>query len=55
MYADEASPRCPGERILLETRAVNTAENVRFTRELLCAAAALPATSCGPDQWSAAS
>ena len=36
MYADVAL-RCgvPRESILLETRATNTAENIRFTRELL--------------------
>ncbi len=37
MYADEAiALGVPVERIVLETRAVNTAENVRFTRALLC-------------------
>jgi uncharacterized SAM-binding protein YcdF (DUF218 family) len=37
MFADEAvSLGVPRHRILLETRATNTAENVRFTRELLC-------------------
>jgi len=37
MYADEAVARgVPRDRILLEPRAANTAENVRFTRELLC-------------------
>lgn len=37
MYADEAvSLGVPRDRILLEPRAVNTAENVRFTRQLLC-------------------
>jgi uncharacterized SAM-binding protein YcdF (DUF218 family) len=36
MFAD-AAVRCgvPRERILLETRAINTAENIRFSRELL--------------------
>jgi uncharacterized SAM-binding protein YcdF (DUF218 family) len=37
MYADEAvALGVPRDRILLEPRATNTAENVRFTRELLC-------------------
>ncbi len=37
MYADEAvALGVPRERIMLEPRAANTAENVRFTRELLC-------------------
>ena len=37
MYADEAvSLGVPLDRILLEPRAANTAENIRFTRELLC-------------------
>ena len=37
MYADEAvSLGVPFDRIMLEPRAANTAENVRFTRELLC-------------------
>ena len=37
MYADEAvALGVPLDRIMLETRAANTAENVRFTRELLC-------------------
>ena len=36
MYADAAERRgVPRERILLERRACNTAENIRFTRELL--------------------
>jgi uncharacterized SAM-binding protein YcdF (DUF218 family) len=36
MYADVAERQgVPRERILLETRACNTAENIRFTRELL--------------------
>jgi uncharacterized SAM-binding protein YcdF (DUF218 family) len=36
MFADAAACRgVPRERILLETRARNTAENIRFTRELL--------------------
>jgi uncharacterized SAM-binding protein YcdF (DUF218 family) len=36
MYADEAvALGVPIDRIMLETRAANTAENVRFTRELL--------------------
>jgi uncharacterized SAM-binding protein YcdF (DUF218 family) len=36
MYADAAERRgVPRERILVETRASNTAENIRFTRELL--------------------
>jgi uncharacterized SAM-binding protein YcdF (DUF218 family) len=37
MYADEAvALGVPVDRIILETRAANTAENIRFTRELLC-------------------
>jgi uncharacterized SAM-binding protein YcdF (DUF218 family) len=37
MYADEAvALGVPRDCILLEPRAANTAENVRFTRELLC-------------------
>ena len=37
MYADQAvALGVPRDRILLEPRAANTAENVRFTRELLC-------------------
>ena len=37
MYADEAvALGIPLDRIMLEPRAANTAENVRFTRELLC-------------------
>jgi len=37
MYADEAvALGVPVERIMLEPRAANTAENIRFTRELLC-------------------
>ncbi|MDR3704046.1 MAG: YdcF family protein [Candidatus Sulfopaludibacter sp.] len=37
MYADEAiALGVPRDRILLERRATNTAENVRFTREVLC-------------------
>lgn len=37
VYADEAAALgVPRERILLESRSINTAENVRFTRELLC-------------------
>ncbi len=36
MYADVAISRgVPRERILLETRATNTAENIRFARDLL--------------------
>lgn len=36
MYAEVAERRgVPSDRILLETRASNTAENIRFTRELL--------------------
>lgn len=36
MYADVAIARgVPRERILLETRATNTAENIRFARDLL--------------------
>jgi uncharacterized SAM-binding protein YcdF (DUF218 family) len=36
MYADAAERRgVPRERILVETRSSNTAENIRFTRELL--------------------
>jgi uncharacterized SAM-binding protein YcdF (DUF218 family) len=36
MYAEVAVAHgVPRERILLETRAVNTAENIRFTRQLL--------------------
>jgi uncharacterized SAM-binding protein YcdF (DUF218 family) len=36
MYAEVAVRRgVPRDRILLETRALNTAENIRFTRELL--------------------
>ena len=36
MYADVAISRgVPSERILLETRATNTAENIRFARDLL--------------------
>src|ERR1700680_2920997 len=36
MFADAAERRgVPRERMLLETRACNTAENIRFTRELL--------------------
>jgi len=36
MYADVATSRgVPRERILLETRATNTAENIRFARDLL--------------------
>src|ERR1700676_2437043 len=36
MYADVAERHgVPRERILLETRASNTAENIRFTRDLL--------------------
>jgi uncharacterized SAM-binding protein YcdF (DUF218 family) len=38
MFAETAERRgVPAERILLETRAVNTAENLRFSRELLAA------------------
>ena len=38
MYRDEAvALGVPRDRILLEPRAVNTAENIRFTRELLSA------------------
>ena len=37
MFADAAVKRgVPREHILLESRALNTAENIRFTRELLC-------------------
>ena len=37
MYAEAAERRgVPRERILLEPRATNTAENIRFVRELLC-------------------
>jgi uncharacterized SAM-binding protein YcdF (DUF218 family) len=37
VYADEAvALGVPRDRIMLEPRAANTAENVRFTRELLC-------------------
>jgi len=37
MFADEAAALgVPLGRIMLEPRAANTAENVRFTRELLC-------------------
>lgn len=37
VYADEAvALGVPRDRIMLEPRASNTAENVRFTRELLC-------------------
>ncbi|MGA2580557.1 MAG: YdcF family protein [Bryobacteraceae bacterium] len=37
MYADEAvALGVPRDRILIEPRATNTAENIRFTRELLC-------------------
>jgi len=37
MYADEAvALGVPRDRIMLEPRAANTAENVRFTRQLLC-------------------
>jgi len=37
MYADEAAALgVPLDRIMIEPRAANTAENVRFTRELLC-------------------
>ena len=37
MYADEAvALGVPVDRITLEPRASNTAENVRFARELLC-------------------
>jgi uncharacterized SAM-binding protein YcdF (DUF218 family) len=37
MFAEEATALgVPSDRIVLEPRAVNTAENVRFTRELLC-------------------
>lgn len=43
MYADEAvALGVPIDRIMLETRAANTAENVRFTRELLCRNAGHP-------------
>jgi hypothetical protein len=36
VYADVAVEHgVPGENILLETRALNTAENIRFTRQLL--------------------
>lgn len=38
MFADEAAALgVPRDQILLEPRSTNTAENVRFTRELLCA------------------
>lgn len=37
VYADEAvAVGVPRDRIMLEPRSTNTAENVRFTRELLC-------------------
>jgi uncharacterized SAM-binding protein YcdF (DUF218 family) len=37
MYADEAAALgVPRDRIILEPRATNTAENVRFVRNLLC-------------------
>jgi uncharacterized SAM-binding protein YcdF (DUF218 family) len=37
MYADEAvALGVPRDRILIEPRATNTAENIRFARELLC-------------------
>jgi uncharacterized SAM-binding protein YcdF (DUF218 family) len=43
MFADEAvALGVPREAILLEPRATNTAENVRFTRELLCRHAVRP-------------
>ena len=43
MYADEAvSLGVPCDRIMLEPRAANTAENVRFTRELQCRNGAHP-------------
>jgi uncharacterized SAM-binding protein YcdF (DUF218 family) len=43
MYADEAAALgVPRDRIVLEPRAANTAENVRFTRELLRRSGAHP-------------
>jgi len=43
MYADEAvALGVPPDRITIEPRATNTAENVRFTRELLCRNGARP-------------
>jgi uncharacterized SAM-binding protein YcdF (DUF218 family) len=43
MYAEVAERLgTPRERILLETRASNTAENIRFTRRLLCERAIRP-------------
>ena len=43
MYADEAAALgVPLDRITIEARATNTAENVRFTRELLCRNGARP-------------
>ncbi len=43
MFADEAvALGVPRSNILLEPRALNTAENVRFTRELLCRTGAGP-------------
>lgn len=44
MYAGVAESRgVPKNRILLETRATNTAENIRFARELLCGNGMRPA------------
>ena len=43
LFADEARARgVPDEALLLETRATNTGENVRFTRELLTARGLFP-------------
>jgi uncharacterized SAM-binding protein YcdF (DUF218 family) len=43
MFAEEAiSLGVPPDRILLEPRACNTAENIRFSRELLCRDATRP-------------
>ena len=43
MYADIAVERgVPRERILLETRATNTAENLRFAREVLAGLGMMP-------------
>ena len=43
MYADVAARHgTPRDRILLETRATNTAENIRFTRRLLSERAIRP-------------
>ncbi len=46
MYADVAERRgVPRDRILLEPRATNTAENIRFTRRLLEQRGSVPATA----------